>query len=210
MELRKLIESGAIPKVPVYVDSPMALRALAHYREAIQEDSPEIRPDVLQQKLTLDPFDVGQLVELPTVEDSMSINDPTSPCIIISASGMATGGRVVHHLAHMLPISRHSIVLVGYQAVGTRGRNLLEGAEYIKMHGKEVPVKAQIHQINSYSVHADGTELIAWLKTSSEKPKQIFIVHGEADSAKALESRIEGELGWNCAIAKDNQVFPID
>lgn len=210
VELRKLIETGAIPKVPVYVDSPMALRALAHYREAIRENSTEIRPDVLEQKLTLDPFDVGHLVELPSVEDSKSINDPTTPCIIISASGMATGGRVVHHLAHMLPISKHSVVLVGYQAIGTRGRSLVDGSEYIKMHGQEVPVRAQIHQINSYSVHADGTELIEWLKTASERPEKVFIVHGEDDSALALKERIERDLHWNSSIAKDNQIFTID
>ena len=207
VELRKLIESGKIPKIPVYADSPMALKALSFYRQAIAENSPEIRAEVLAEKSTVDPFDSGQLVELPTVEDSMSINKPTSPCIIISASGMATGGRVVHHLANMLPVPNHSIVLVGYQAMGTRGRRLLDGEQYIKMHGKEVPVKAQIEQINSFSVHADASELIDWLKTSSEEPKQVFVVHGEPDSSQALDQRIKRELNWECIVPEENQVF---
>jgi metallo-beta-lactamase family protein len=209
VELRKLLEEKAIPSIPVYADSPMALRALSLYREAIAENSMEIRQDVLDQKLTVDPFDSGHLVELPTVEDSMSINNPTNSCIIISASGMATGGRVVHHLANMLPIARHTIVLVGYQAIGTRGRRLLEGEQFVKMHGQEVPVKAQIRQVDAYSVHADATELIAWLDTASEPPKKVFIVHGEPESSQALEARIERELSWNCTVPKDNQVFTL-
>lgn len=209
VELRELIESGKIPPIPVYADSPMALRALSLYREAIKENSPEIRQEVLDQKLVSDPFDSGQLVELPTVEDSMSINKPTSSCIIISASGMATGGRVVHHLVNMLAIPSHTIVLVGYQALGTRGRRLLDGEEFIKMHGKEIAVKAQIEQVNAYSVHADGSEIIDWLRTTSEPPKKVFIVHGEPDSSAALETRIQSDLNFNCVVPKDNQVFTL-
>lgn len=209
VELRELMESGKIPAIPVYADSPMALRALSLYREAISENSPEIKQEVLDQKLTSDPFDSGQLVELPSVEESMSINKPTTSCIIISASGMATGGRVVHHLANMLSIPRHTIVLVGYQALGTRGRRLLEGEEYIKMHGKEIAVKAQIEQVNAYSVHADGSELIDWLRTTSEPPRKIFIVHGEPESASSFESRVEAELKFDCVVPKDNQVFSL-
>lgn len=209
VELRKLLESGKIPKIPVFADSPMALRALSLYREAIASNSPEIRQEVLDQKLTVDPFDAGQLVELPTVEDSMTVNNPSSPCIIISASGMATGGRVVHHLANMLPIANHTIVLVGYQALGTRGRRLLEGEQFIKMHGKEVPVRAEIKQIESFSVHADASEMIDWLKTSSERPGRLFVVHGEPESSNALEKRIKLELHWDCFVPQENQVFTL-
>ncbi|MFM7013631.1 MAG: MBL fold metallo-hydrolase RNA specificity domain-containing protein [Actinomycetota bacterium] len=210
VELRELIEGGEIPSVPVYADSPMALRALEYYREAIRGNSPEIRQEVLGQKLISDPFDAGNLVELKSVEESMSINKPTEPCIIISASGMATGGRVVHHLAHMLAIPSHTIVLVGYQAMGTRGRFLLEGAEYVKMHGKEIPVKAQIEQINSFSVHADASEILDWLATATEPPARLFIVHGEEDSSESLRQRAKAQLGWNCLVPKDNQIFNLD
>lgn len=209
VELRELIESGAIPSVPVYADSPMALRALELYREAIKENSPEIRQEVLDAKLTTDPFDSGQLVELPSVEESMSINKPTTSCIIISASGMATGGRVVHHLANMLAIPSHTIVLVGYQALGTRGRRLLEGAEYLKMHGREIAVKAQIQQVNAYSVHADASELLDWLGTTSQAPGKLFVVHGEPESSANLQKLIKTKFGWECVVPKDNQTFTL-
>ena len=116
---------------------------------------------------------------------------------------------MVHHLANMLPVSKHTIVLVGYQAIGTRGRRLLEGEEFVKMHGKEIAVKAQIEQINSFSVHADASELLDWLRTSSEAPKSLFIVHGEGESSVALQERINQDLGWKSVIPKDNQVISI-
>jgi metallo-beta-lactamase family protein len=122
---------------------------------------------------------------------------------------MATGGRVVHHLTHMLPEPKHTIVLVGYQAIGTRGRRLIEGEEFVKMHGKLIPVKAQIEQINSFSVHADASELVEWLKTSSQPPKNVFIVHGEGDSSAALQQKISQELGWKCVVPKDGQVISL-
>lgn len=209
VELRELLERGEIPNVPIYVDSPMALKALDYYREAIRDNSPEIRQEVLDQKLVVDPFDAGTLVELHSVEESMSINKPSQPCIIISASGMATGGRVVHHLAHMLSIPSHTIVLVGYQALGTRGRRLLEGEEYIRIHGSDVAVKAQIEQINSFSVHADANEIIAWLGTATEKPSQAFVVHGEDDSAASLRELIAEKLSWKALVPKDNQIFEL-
>lgn len=209
VELRKLMEDGEIPRVPIYADSPMALKALDYYREAIRDNSPEIKPEVLAEKLTVDPFDPGTLVELRTVEESMSINKPSSPCIIISASGMATGGRVVHHLAHMLSIPSHTIVLVGYQAMGTRGRLLVDGAQYVKMHGKEIAVKAQIEQINSFSVHADETEIEAWLKTATEAPKRVFIVHGEPEASKALSNQLTQKFSWNVEVPKANQTYSL-
>lgn len=209
VELRELMDSGQIPRVPIYADSPMALKALDYYREAIRDNSPEIKAEVLESKLTIDPFDSGTLVELRTVEESMSINKPKTPCIIISASGMATGGRVVHHLAHMLSIPSHTIVLVGYQAIGTRGRLLVDGVEYVKMHGKQIAVKAQIEQINSFSVHADATELQNWLATASEPPTHLFIVHGEPDSSLALNNQLTEKLQWNCEIPKENQTYTL-
>ncbi len=209
VELRELMDSGQIPRVPIYADSPMALKALDYYREAIRDNSAEINKGVLESKLTIDPFDSGTLVELRTVEESMSINKPNTPCIIISASGMATGGRVVHHLAHMLSIPSHTIVLVGYQAIGTRGRLLVDGVEYVKMHGKQIAVKAQIEQINSFSVHADSTELQNWLATASEPPTNLFIVHGEPDSSLALKNQLTDELQWNCEIPKENQTYTL-
>ncbi|MFM6980815.1 MAG: MBL fold metallo-hydrolase, partial [Micrococcales bacterium] len=139
VRLRELVEAGKIPSVPIYCDSPMALKALAFYRRAIDDQSDEIRPEIHEKWSGSDPFDPGTLVELTSVEESKTVNNPQQPCIIISASGMATGGRVVHHLRDMLPNPKHTVILVGYQAIGTRGRALSDGAEFVKMHGELVP-----------------------------------------------------------------------
>ena len=197
VRLREAMEAGDIPRVPIYADSPMALKALDFYRDAIEGHSPEIREDIVNEWAGRDPFDPGTLVELMSPEESKTINDPQEPCIIISASGMGTGGRVVHHLHNMLPNPIHTVVLVGYQAIGTRGRSLVDGAEFVKMHGELVPVKAHIEQIESFSVHADSNELLQWLKSVSEEPGTVFVVHGEAGAAEVLSDRIKSELGWH-------------
>ncbi len=209
VQLREMMETGVIRRVPVYADSPMALRALAFYREAIDEDSPEIRDEIVTAWRGRDPFDPGTLVELPTVEDSKTINNPKTPCIIISASGMATGGRVVHHLRDMLPKQQHTIMLVGFQAMGTRGRRLVDGEEEVKMHGVMVPVRAQIEQIQSFSVHADSDELIDWLNSGTEAPGQVFVVHGEAGAADAFADRIKSQLGWRSHAPFDGEAVQL-
>lgn len=209
IRLRELMETGKIPRVPVYADSPMALKALHFYRQAITEESDEIQPEIISTWRDKDPFDAGTLVELPTVEDSMTINNPQEPCIIISASGMATGGRVLHHLKQMLPNSKHTVILVGYQALGTRGRSMLDGAEFIKIHGALIKVKAQIAQIDEFSVHADAEELLAWLRSAKSKPKQVFVVHGESGSAEILSDRISAELGLSALVPAAGETFEL-
>jgi metallo-beta-lactamase family protein len=206
VQLRELMEGGKIPRVPVYADSPMALRALAFYRQAINESSPEIRADIIDKWKNKDPFSTGTLVELTTVDESKTINDPQRPCIIISASGMGTGGRVVHHLRNMLPKAKHTVIMVGYQAIGTRGRNLVEGATEVKMHGEMVPVLADVESIQSFSVHADGDELIAWMNTESEAPGQVLVVHGEAGVAETFSDRIKSQLGWKSHAPHDGEI----
>lgn len=209
IQLRELMEQGAIPRVPIYADSPMALKALAFYRKAINEDSPEIRDEMVRDWKGKDPFNPGTLVELMSVEESKTINEPTQPCIIISASGMATGGRVVHHLRNMLPNPKHTVMLVGYQAIGTRGRRLAEGETEIKMHGAMVPVRAEIEQIQSFSVHADADELIAWMKSLSEAPGQVLVVHGEAGAAETFSDRIKSQLGWKSHAPHDGEAVAL-
>lgn len=205
VKLRELMEQGLIPRVPIYADSPMALKALAFYRNAIDEGSAEIRTEVRDAWRGRDPFDPGTLVELVSVEESKTINDPTEPCIIISASGMGTGGRVVHHLRQMLPKAKHTVLLVGYQAIGTRGRTLVDGAEEVRMHGEMVPVKASIEQIGSFSVHADANELLEWLGAATPAPKKVFVVHGEAGAAETLGDRIKSQLGWPSHVPHDGE-----
>jgi metallo-beta-lactamase family protein len=146
---------------------------------------------------------------MKAVEESKKLDDLHSPSIIISASGMATGGRVVHHLAASIPHPKNTVILVGYQAVGTRGRLLLDGAKTIKIHGEQVPVNAEIVAIESFSVHADGDELIAWLHGASEPPERAFVVHGEQGVVEKFARRLSEDLNWRCEVPKDGQQFPI-
>lgn len=208
MALRELMEQKKIPVIPVYVDSPMALTALNFYREAITQDSPEIRDGVADKWVNQDPFDSGKLMQALTTEESKNINEITETSIIISASGMATGGRVVHHLEHMLPDEKNTVVLVGYQAVGSRGRLLEEGVVEIKIHGKMVPVSAHIAKVESFSVHADADELIEWLGRA-EKPEKIFVIHGEQGAQEAMANRIVDQLNWNAIVPKPSQIISI-
>lgn len=209
VRLRELIEEGKIRNVPIYADSPMALKALAFYRDAIDKHSPEIREEIATTWEGRDPFDPGNLIELMTVDESKTINNPPQPSIIISASGMATGGRVVHHLRGMLPNPKHTVILVGYQAVGTRGRNLLEGADEVKMHGEMVPVEAQIASVQEFSVHADGNELMNWIGVAKDRIKKVFVVHGEEGAQDAMASRVEAELHVSAVAPTDAQRFPL-
>lgn len=200
MALRALTASGEIPRVPVYVDSPMALAALEVYRQAVDEDETEIRPTVRAvRRRGTDPFDPGDLRLAPSVEESTRLNEPAEPCIIISASGMATGGRVVHHLAHLAPQPRNLILLPGFQVPGTRGRALLDGATSLKMFGSYVPVRAEVAAIDELSAHVDADGMLAWLRTAPAPPRACYVVHGEPAAATALAARIDAELGW-CAV----------
>lgn len=198
MTLKRLIKNKQIPNIPIYVDSPMALATLNFYREAISSKSPEIRPELFN--LDEDPFDPGTLKEASTVEQSKALNDLESPSIIISASGMATGGRVVHHLENMLPNPNNSVLLVGYQAAGTRGQYLMQGAKTIKMYGKYVEVNAEIIQIEEFSVHADSEELLAWFQSAKTTPNIVYTVHGETDSAESFVNLIHSKLHWKAQV----------
>lgn len=208
MALRELMEKKQVPIVPIYVDSPMALAALNFYREAIAQNTAEIREGVSDRWANQDPFDSGRLMQALTTEESKKINDVSETSIIISASGMATGGRVVHHLEHMLPDPKNTVILVGYQAAGSRGRLLEEGVKDLKMHGKYVPVRAHITKVESFSVHADGDELIAWLRNASA-PGKAFVVHGELGAQEKMATRLSDQLGWKVVIPKSMQVIEI-
>ncbi|MCU0295175.1 MAG: MBL fold metallo-hydrolase [Candidatus Nanopelagicales bacterium] len=198
--LQDLVRAGRIPRVPVFVDSPMALRGLSVYRDAIADGHADVRPDV-----PLDVLHDGNLHAASSATESEALNDPAAPCIIISASGMASGGRVLHHLKAMLPDPRHSVLLVGYQAVGTRGRDLVEGAETIKIHGEYVPVNAEVVDVQGFSVHADADELLAWLGSAAEPPRVVYVVHGEPAASAELARRIGAELGWVAVVARDGE-----
>jgi len=196
LELHRLMEAGKIPRVPVYVDSPMALAALAVYGRAAGGRSEQLRPEAADLGVVLSELGVRGVSD---TAGSMRLNRPGEPSIVVSASGMATGGRVVHHLAHQLPDSRNCVVLTGYQAIGTRGRQLQDGARQVKMHGHYVPVRAEVVDDPDFSVHADVDELLAWLAAAPSEPEVVYVVHGEPRSSDALAARIRDEFGW-CAV----------
>ena len=202
--LAQLRRGGQIPDVPIFVNSPMAVAALAVYRDAGRTGG--LRPDLHLEEF----MDLPNLREVTDAEESKRLNRPERPCIIVSSSGMATGGRVLHHLEHLLPDPRHAVVFTGYQGVGTRGRTLLEGATEMKFRGRFVPVRAEIVQDSEFSVHADGSDLIDWLAALTPPPRTVFCVHGEQDSAAALAARIHRELGLTAVVPRFREVVAIE
>jgi len=155
-------------------------------------------------------FDTGHVREVTSVEGSMRLNSPHSPCIMVAASGMATGGRVVHHLKHLLPDPRNTVVLVGFQAAGTRGRDLAEGARQLKIHGRYVPVRADIAVVDEFSVHADAYELMHWLAQLPSRPQTCYVVHGEPSGSQALADRLHDQLGWCAVVPKHLERVRLD
>ncbi|MER7853414.1 MBL fold metallo-hydrolase [Streptomyces bacillaris] len=202
-ELVELRAAGVLPAaVPVYVDSPMALAALDVYRQAVQARSPELRPDVLDQgagALSPDPFLAAR-----TVQESIAINSTHGPCVIVSSAGMATGGRVLHHLRRLLPDPRNTVVVVGFAAAGTRARYLVDGAPALKMFGEYIPVRAEVADVPHFSAHADGSQILDWLR-SAPPPHTTYVVHGEPSAAGTLRARISDQLGWTAVVPRSGE-----
>ncbi len=205
--LRRLVEAGTIPKLPIYVDSPMALAALAVYRRSMRDDPEQIAPGL---DLHTDPFDAGNVTEVRQVRDSKALANLNGPVILVSASGMATGGRVIHHLKRLLPDPRNTVLLVGFQAPGTRGRRLAEGAREVKMLGGYVPVRAEVIDLEAFSVHADQSELVDWLETAQPPPEMVYLVHGEPDSAAALKLVLDDRDRHPTVVARDGERVRLD
>lgn len=191
--LRQLQLAGTIPgRIPIFVDSPMASDATPLYLSH-REDHDEEMEKLLSSGWK--PLHPNQVEFTRSVKESMEINDKRGPMIIISASGMATGGRVLHHLKRRLPDPKTTVLFVGYQPAGTRGRKLLSGAEYIRIHGVDVPVRAQIRKIDGFSAHADSSEIDRWLSSLGAPPWRTFVVHGEPRALEANRDRLEAR-GW--------------
>jgi metallo-beta-lactamase family protein len=190
LQIARLRQRGAIPHVPVYLNSPMAIDATDIYRR--HHDEHHVNAEECKAM-----FDIAERVR--TVEESKALNRRPGPFIVISASGMLTGGRVLHHVASFGPDSRNAIVLSGFQAGGTRGAALVRGERTLRIFGREVPINAEVVQLESLSGHADAGELMAWLGKASA-PEMTYITHGEPDSADALRFRIDHELGWNVRV----------
>lgn len=205
--LRRLAAEGRIPRLPVYVDSPMALAALRVYRKALADGQPELLPDL---SLLHDPFDAGDVHEVRDVMESKALADLRGPSIIVSASGMASGGRVVHHLARLATSHRNTVLLAGFQAPGTRGRLLADGVRQLKMLGRYVTVRAEVVDLQGFSVHADQTELLAWLETATPPPEIVYVVHGEPAAADALRHHVDRRLGLTAVVPRQGERVRLD
>lgn len=194
--LYQLMKKGKIPKVPIYLDSPMAINVSTLYKDYHQDHQLTAVLDDSDEH----PFQHSHLHYYRKQEQSRTLNELKGKAIIISASGMATGGRVLHHLFHHLPNEKNGVIFVGYQAEGTRGRRLVNGEPEVRIYGQQVPVKAKIYSVEGLSAHADQNELMEWAEGFNEKPKYAFVVHGEEKSAEVLAHKLKEELGWNSII----------
>ncbi len=194
--LERLRAENRIPKLPIYLNSPMAIKATEVFHRFHEK-----------HRLTKD--DCRKIDNMThyvrTVEESMALANQTFPGIIVSASGMASGGRVLHHLKHILPNHRNTVMFVGYQAMGTRGEKLVNGATSIKIHGQNIPVKARIKHFDAFSAHADSSQIIDWLRSIKTPPKTVFVTHGEAQAAHAMAEKIKIELGWEARVPELNE-----
>src|SRR6516162_4439402 len=197
--LRQLENLQRIPKVPVYVDSPMALSATDLYLKHKEDHDVQFGRD---EQNGGDPLNVHEFHLTRSAEESKQINNVKTPCIIVSASGMVTGGRVLHHLAQRLGDTRNCVILGGFQAEGTRGRALQEGAKSLNLFGQPVPVLAEIVEMGQLSAHAGKSELLRWLTGLQVPPKQVYLTHGEPAAAQALQQAITQKFRWKSAVAR--------
>jgi metallo-beta-lactamase family protein len=205
--IRELENAGSIPTLPVYIDSPMAINATKITQEM------QAGYDMTARMLIMEGQDIlktGNLNIAKSVEESKALHNKKGPAIIISASGMLAGGRILHHLKHRLGKPENTLLFVGYQAEGTRGRALQGGKAEIKIHGQMVPVKAHIETISGFSAHADYREILAWLMGFNRAPKMTFITHGEPEASIAMADKIKELLDWPVAIPEHGQSFELD
>ena len=197
--IKELMESGQIPRIPVFADSPMAIKAVEIYLKHSEEYSEEAKRLINQygSPLHWDGFTFAS-----TSQESKKINDSHYPSIIISSSGMVTGGRIQHHLAQRLPDPRNSVIFIGFQAPGSRGATIKSGAPEVKIYGELVPIRAQILAFEQFSDHADPSELLQWMRTFQNQPRTTYLVHGEPAASSQLRDTITKELGWNVQAAQ--------
>ena len=201
LHITRLKEKKQLPDVPVYLDSPMATNATELYSRLGGEH-------LLSREECMKMCGAAQFVN--STEQSKALDQRHGPMIILSASGMATGGRVVHHLKAFAGEPRNLILFAGFQASGTRGAALVTGTPSIRIHGEEVPVRAEVGQLTASSAHADADELLAWMRQLTVPPRQTFVTHGEAHASDVLRYRIQRELGWNVTVPEHRDVFDLD
>ncbi|MEJ2054744.1 MAG: MBL fold metallo-hydrolase [Calditrichaceae bacterium] len=205
--LRELEEDGKIPELPIYIDSPMAIATTKVFDEQKRGFNLTARKQLLEGKKIFSP---KNLHICQSVTESKAINAVKEKAIIISSSGMATAGRILHHLSARLPERQNTVLLIGYQAEGTRGRSILEGKPIVKIHGQQVPVRAKIESISGFSGHGDYSEILAWLMAFNKPPEKTFIVHGEQSASEAMAEHIKNYFGWNVILPEYGRTYDLD
>jgi metallo-beta-lactamase family protein len=197
--LKELMESGQAPRVPVFCDSPMGVKAVEIFLKHTEEYTDATRRLIgsYGSPLQWQGFHFAQ-----TAEESKKINDCKFPCIIISSSGMVAGGRIQHHLIQRLPDPRNTVIFIGFQAPGTPGFTIKSGAKEVRMFGQMIPIRAQVAALEQFSDHADTPELLEWLRTFPAKPRATYLVHGEPSASSQLQDAMTKELGWNVRVAQ--------
>jgi len=204
--IRKLEDAKRIPRLPVYVDSPMAISVTELYLRHHEDHD----LTYTAEEKNGNPLDAHTVHYMRTVDDSKKINDVKTPAIVISASGMATGGRVLHHLARLAPDRKNAILLAGFQAQGTRGRALEDGAKTVRIHGMDVPVAAEVINLRQFSAHAGKSELLRWLSGIPAPPRHTYLTHGEPEAAAALKSTIEANYKWRVTLPQYLQTVDLE
>ena len=198
--IAQLKAQGEIPhSLPIFLDSPMAVHTTELYHR--HPDAHKLSSSDLQALKH-----VATMVETP--EQSKALAKRHGPMVILAASGMATGGRVLHHLAHYLPDHRNMVILTGYQAPGTRGATLANGGSVVRIHSQEVPVQAEVVQLQSSSAHADANQLLPWLRQMKDVPGQVYVVHGEPEASDMLRQKIEHTIGWRAVVPEHGSTWP--
>jgi metallo-beta-lactamase family protein len=204
--IRELEEENRIPILRVFVDSPMAASATKLYLRHKEDHDLEMK-DLMDERKN--PLATKRFNLARTVQESKNVSAEEESTIVISASGMATGGRILHHLRKRLPDERNTVIFVGFQAEGTRGRRLLDGEQEIKIFGEFVPVRAQIERLDNLSAHADSREVLRWLGGFKRAPEKVFLVHGEPAAQEAMKSKIVEKFGWPVEIPEYLQKFEL-
>ncbi|MGA8541708.1 MAG: MBL fold metallo-hydrolase, partial [Terriglobales bacterium] len=197
--LKELMETGKIPRLPVYCDSPMAIKAVEIFLKHSEEYTAQAA-DLISRYGS--PLKWPGFTFAETVEQSKKINESHGPSIIVSSSGMATGGRILHHLLQRLPDPKNLVIFIGFQAPGTRGATIKNGAPEVKIFGQFVPIRAQVAAFEQFSDHADPPELLEWLRTFRNTPGVTYLVHGEPVASSQLRDLMKKELGWNVQVAQ--------
>jgi metallo-beta-lactamase family protein len=197
--MKELMESGQIPRVPVFCDSPMAIKAVDIFLKHSEEYTEQTANLI---KKYGSPLTWPGLTFAQTADESKKISATENPSIIISSSGMATGGRILHHLSQRLPDPKNLVLFIGFQAPGTRGAIIKSGAPEVKIFGQFVPIRAQVATLEQFSDHADTPELLQWLRTFTNRPAVTYLVHGELSASSQLRDTMKKELGWNVQVAE--------